>query len=132
MKAHQKLYQKLVSKVTLHFVWGHLLRIQTVGNFSMIDKTHKSNWIFYCTPGHLARVYYSLHALGFATIDLATARDLTDLCQYINSDLVLSDLKLRPLYSEIATFEVVLPDGLEQKLLLATTWWLYQVEIPLI
>ena len=35
-------------------------------------------------------------------LDLATARALTDLCQYINSDLVFSDLKFQPLYSEIA------------------------------
>ena len=64
-----------------------------------------------------------------ANLDLATARDLTDLRQYINSDLVFSDLKFRPLYSEIATVEVVIPSGLEQKLLLATTWSLYQVKI---
>ena len=62
----------------------------------------------------------------------ATARELTDLPQYINRDLVFSDLKFRPLYSEIATVEVVIPSGLEQKLLLATTWSLYQVEILLI
>ena len=67
-----------------------------------------------------------------ANLDLATARDLTDLRQYINSDLVFSDLKFRPLNSEIATVEVVIPSGLEQKLLLATTWSLYQVEIYLI
>ena len=67
-----------------------------------------------------------------ANLDLATARALTDLRQYINSDLVFSDLKFRPLYSEIATVEVVIPSGLEQKLLLATTWLLYQVEILLI
>ena len=40
--------------------------------------------------------------LGFATmyiaanLDLATAKALTDLHQYINSDLVYSDLKFRP------------------------------------
>ena len=67
-----------------------------------------------------------------ANLDLATAKALTDLHQYINSDLVFSDLKFRPLYSEIATVEVVIPSGLEQKLLLATTWSLYQVEILLI
>ena len=74
-----------------------------------------------------------------ANLDLATARALTDLCQYINSDLVFSDLKFRPLCSEIATVEVVIPSGLtkiglqlEQKLLLATTWSLYQAEILLI
>ena len=55
--------------------------------------------------GSKLRVQYSL---GFATmdiaanLDLATARDLTDLHQYINSDLIFSDLKFRPLYSEIA------------------------------
>ena len=56
-----------------------------------------------------------------ANLDLATAWDLTDLRQYINSDLVFSDLKFRPLYSEIATVKVVIPTGVEQKLLLATT-----------
>ena len=56
--------------------------------------------------------------MGFATMDvtadmdLATARALTDLHQYINSDLVFSDLKFRVLYSEIATVEVVIPSGL--------------------
>ena len=30
VKEHKKLYQKQVSKVTLHFVWGHLTRKQTV------------------------------------------------------------------------------------------------------
>ena len=29
-KEHKKPYQKLVSKVMLHFVWGHLSRKQTV------------------------------------------------------------------------------------------------------
>ena len=67
-----------------------------------------------------------------ANLDLATARDLTDLRQYINSDLVFSDLKLRPFYSEIATVEVAIPSGIQQKLLLATTWSLYQAEIHLI
>ena len=31
VKEHEKLYQKQVSKVTLHFVWGHLSKKQTVG-----------------------------------------------------------------------------------------------------
>ena len=31
VKEHKKLAKKQVSKVTLHFVWGHLLRKQTVG-----------------------------------------------------------------------------------------------------
>ena len=30
VKEHEKLYQKPSSKVTLHFVWGHLSRKQTV------------------------------------------------------------------------------------------------------
>ena len=30
VKEHKKLYQKQMSKVALHFVWGHLLRKQTV------------------------------------------------------------------------------------------------------
>ena len=41
-------------------------------------------------------------------LDLATAKALTDLHQYINSDLVFSNLKLQPLYSEIATVEVAI------------------------
>ena len=44
-----------------------------------------------------------------ANLDLATARALTDLRQYINSDLVFSDLKFRVVYSEIVTVEVVIP-----------------------
>ena len=70
--------------------------------------------------------------LGFATmdivdnLDLAIGRALTDLRLYINSDL-----KLWPLYSEIATVEVVISNGIEQKLLLATTRSLYQAEIHL-
>ena len=67
-----------------------------------------------------------------ANLDLATSKVLTDLIQYINSDLVFSDLKIWHLCSAIATVEVVIPSGLEQKLLLATTWLLYQVEILLI
>ena len=46
-----------------------------------------------------------------ANLDLATARNLTDLRQYINSDLVFSDLKFRSLCSEIATIKVVIPSG---------------------
>ena len=40
---------------------------------------------------------------------------LTDLRQYKKCDLLFSDLKFWPLYSEIATVEVVIPNGLEQK-----------------
>ena len=56
-------------------------------------------------------------ALCFATmdtvanLDLVTARTLTDLRQYINSDLAFSELKFWPLYSEIATVKVVIPSG---------------------
>ena len=53
-------------------------------------------------------------------MDLATAKALTDLYQYINSDLVFSDLKFRPLFSEIATIKVVKP------------WSQYHAEIDLI
>ena len=49
-----------------------------------------------------------------ANLDLATARALTDLRHYINSDLVFSDLKFWPLYSEKATVKVVIPNGLEK------------------
>ena len=54
--------------------------------------------------------------MGLATnLDLATSRALTDFRQYINNDL-----KFWPLCSEMATVEVILRSGLEQKLLLAT------------
>ena len=51
--------------------------------------------------------------LGFTTrglavdLALATGRAVTDLRQYINSDLIFSDLKFLHLCSEIATVEVV-------------------------
>ena len=60
-----------------------------------------------------------------ANPDFATSRALTDFRQYINSDLVFSDLKFWPLCSEISSVEVVIPSGLERKLLLATTWSCY-------
>ena len=44
-----------------------------------------------------------------ANLDLATARGLTDIPQYINSDLVFIDLKFWPLFSDIATIKVVKP-----------------------
>ena len=49
-----------------------------------------------------------------------------------STGLIFSDLKFQPLCSEIATVEVVIPRGLEQKLPLATTWSLYQADIYLI
>ena len=71
--------------------------------------------------------------MGYAAnLALATANPLTDLHQYINTDLVFSDLKFRPLCSEIATVKVVIPNGLKPILLLATTWSVYQAEIHLI
>ena len=60
--------------------------------------------------------------LGFATLDkaanldLATARALTDVRQYINSDLVFSDLKFKALLTEIATVEVVIPSEMSPDL----------------
>ena len=59
-----------------------------------------------------------LSTLGFTTrglavdLALATGRAVTDLRQYINSDLVLSDLKFGPLFSAIATVKVIIPNGL--------------------
>ena len=67
-----------------------------------------------------------------ANLDLVTARALTDFRQYINSDLEFNDLKFWTLCSEIETIKVVIPSGLVKKLLLATTWLLYQAEIHLI
>ena len=40
MKEHEKLGQKQVSKVTLHFVWAHISRKQTVSPlFSIAQET---------------------------------------------------------------------------------------------
>ena len=73
-----------------------------------------------------------------ANLGIATSTFATDLCQYqyINSDLVFSDLKFWPLCSEIATVKVVIPSipyqyplylhHFQLILLLATTWSLYQ------
>ena len=46
-----------------------------------------------------------------ANLGIETSTPATDLRQYINSDLVFSDLKFRPLCSEIATVKVVIPSG---------------------
>ena len=37
MKEPEKLSQRQLSKVTLHFVWGHLSRKQTVGTHFLND-----------------------------------------------------------------------------------------------
>ena len=66
-----------------------------------------------------------------ANLHLATARALTEFRQYINSDLESNDLKYRPLSSEIETIEVFKPSKIVKKLLLATTWLLYQAETHL-
>ena len=44
-----------------------------------------------------------------ANLDIATGRAVTELCQYLNSNLVFSDLKFLPLRSEMATVKVVIP-----------------------
>ena len=55
--------------------------------------------------------------LGFTTrglaanLDIATGRAVTKLCQYLNSDLVFSDLNFLPLCNEVATVKVVIPSG---------------------
>ena len=64
-----------------------------------------------------------------ANLDISSDRAVTDLRQYMNSGLVFSDHKFR---SEITTVEVVIPSGLEHKLLLTTTRSLYQAGIHLI
>ena len=46
-----------------------------------------------------------------ANLGIATSTPTTDLCQYINSDLVFSDLKFRPLCNKIVTVMVVIPSG---------------------
>ena len=59
--------------------------------------------------------------LGFATLDkaaalgLATATPLTDLRQYINSNLGFSNLKIWLLYSKIAAVVVAKPSGHKNK-----------------
>ena len=46
VKEHKKLGQKLVSKVTLHFVWGHLSKKQTVPALLKIIKSTWHNLFF--------------------------------------------------------------------------------------
>ena len=59
--------------------------------------------------------------LGFETLDkaaalgLATATPLTDLRQYINSNLGFSNLKIWLLYSKIAAVVVAKPSGNKNK-----------------
>ena len=67
-----------------------------------------------------------------AALPIAAATGVTDLRQYINSNLVFRDLNYGLICSEIATVKVVIPNGLKPILLLATTWSLYQAEIHLI
>ena len=55
-------------------------------------------------------LYFTTRGLA-ANLGIATPTPATDLCQYINSDLVFSDLKFWPLCSEIATVKVVIPSG---------------------
>ena len=68
--------------------------------------------------------------LGFATrglaanLYLATGMAVTDLSLYINSELVFSDLKFLPLFSEIAAVEFVILSGIEPILHFETTWLL--------
>ena len=44
MREHKKLYEKPVSKVTLHFVWGHISRKRTVSDF--VSKTNLIIFIY--------------------------------------------------------------------------------------
>ena len=46
VKEHKKLGQKLVSKVTLHFVWGHLSKKQTVADVLAWENTQWNDKIF--------------------------------------------------------------------------------------
>ena len=49
VKEHEKLCQKLVSKVTLHFVWGYQLRKQTVEHATcfLCACSHGGSWSKY-------------------------------------------------------------------------------------
>ena len=46
MKEHEKLGQKQVSKVTLHFVWGHISRKQTVNPTNQF-----TDWVYVAAYG---------------------------------------------------------------------------------
>ena len=70
------------------------------------------------SPSARGALYWRVQStLGFTTrgllanLDVAIGRAVTELCQYLNSDLVFSDLKFQPLCSEIATVKVVVPSG---------------------
>ena len=71
--------------------------------------------------GAQRETHYSTHWICRATLDIAaalpiaTSTPLTNLRQYINSDLGYNDLKIQPLCSKIATvnpFEVAIFNGL--------------------
>ena len=67
MKGHRKLCQKLVSKVTLHFVWGHLSRKQTVYWLSAYLESIDLVGVFFVFSGFLDGVDVSIPALADLT-----------------------------------------------------------------
>jgi len=68
VKEHKKVVQKHVSKVTLHFVWGHLSRKQTV------FCKHEKYWPFWPTfPWFLSCLLCTIILVG---VDLGDVRKL--------------------------------------------------------
>ena len=62
MKEHKNLYQKLVSKVTLHFVLGHLLRKQTV-----LHSEHVKYVSLFQGKSLMGSKKRNVHSAGFVT-----------------------------------------------------------------
>ena len=70
MKEHEKVGQKQVSKVTLHFVWGHFSRKQTVGPKSCQCTVYQSRVTIHVTSDSidiLIRQIEGVDRLNFIT-----------------------------------------------------------------
>ena len=65
MKGHKKLDQKNVSKVTLRFLWGHLLRKQTV----LLNNLVKCR-----VPGKTQKEYRDQQILHLLSLDQSVLR----------------------------------------------------------
>ena len=63
VKEHRKLYQKQVSKVTLHFVWGHISKKQTVEGLIQIYLSRK---YFLPSNAKLLQIFLSINISYFS------------------------------------------------------------------
>ena len=64
MKEHKNLYHQLVSKVTLHFVWGHLSRKQQCNGKSCNDSIFLTETLFLPLQAEANQRKQALDAIG--------------------------------------------------------------------